>query len=47
MELDNVFNVDRRGISRGLLNENAIYFTATSLDGLQGTVEATITVKEQ
>ena len=47
MELDNVFNVDRRGISRGLLNENAIYFTATSLDGQQGTVEATITVKEQ
>jgi len=47
IDLEDIFNVDRKGISRGLYNNKAIYFTASSLDGSQGNVEATITVKEQ
>jgi len=47
MDLTSIFNVDRKGVSRGLLNNKAIYFTATSLDGSQGNVEATLTVREQ
>lgn len=47
MDLKSIFDVDRKGVSRGLLNNKAIYFTATSLDGNQGNVEATLTIKEQ
>lgn len=47
LDIQNIFAVDRKGVSTGLLNNKAIYFTATSLDGQQGTIEATITVKEQ
>ncbi len=47
VDLSNIFNVDRKGISRGLLNTEAIYFTATSLSGQSGEVELALTVKEQ
>ena len=47
VDLESVFAVDRKGVSRGLYNNKSIYFTATSLDGNQGNIEATITVKEQ
>lgn len=53
IDLENVFNVDRKGVSRGLLNNKAIFFNATSITPGQnpgittGNVELTVTVKEQ
>jgi hypothetical protein len=51
VDLEDIFNVDRKGVSRGLLNNKAIYFNATSLEGGEtptaGNIEATLTVKEQ
>ncbi len=46
-DLDNIFSTDRRGVSRGLLNDKAIYFKATSLTGEPGEVQMTLTAKEQ
>lgn len=45
--LDNIFETDRRGISRGLLNDKAIYFKATSLSNNSGVIQMTLTAKEQ
>lgn len=47
IDLENIFDVDRRGVSRGLLNDKAIYFKATSLSGSPGEVEMTLITKEQ
>jgi len=53
IDLSSVFNVDRKGVSRGLLNNKGIFFTATSITPGQnpgstsGNVELTVTVKEQ
>jgi hypothetical protein len=47
IDLSNVFAQDRRGVSRGLLNDKAIYFKAQSLDGVDGQIEMTLTTKEQ
>lgn len=53
VDLSNIFNVDRKGVSRGLLNNKAIYFTATSnqpnitAGQFTGNIELTVTVKEQ
>ena len=47
-DLSNIFNRDRKGLARGLLNNKAIYLTASAVDGTSvGNVEATLTVKEQ
>ena len=46
IDLDNIFAQDRKGITRGLLNNKAIFFTATGLEG-GGDIEMTLTVKEQ
>ena len=45
--LDNIFETDRRGVSRGLLNDKAIYFKATSLSNNSGVIQMTLTAKEQ
>ncbi len=53
IDLSNIFNVDRKGVSRGLLNNKAIFFTATSNQPnvnpgqFTGNIELTVTVKEQ
>lgn len=48
IDLTNVFNFDRRSISKGLYNNRAIFFTANQLQvGGGGNVEMTLTVKEQ
>ena len=47
LQLDNIFARDRKGISRGSLNNRAMFITATSLDGLSGTVQLSVTNKEQ
>lgn len=51
VDLEDVFNVDRKGVSRGLLNNKAVYFNATSMEGgenpTSGNIEATLTIKEQ
>lgn len=49
IDLDNIFAQDRKGLSRGLLNNSAVYFTATELDSesAAGTVELALTIKEQ
>jgi hypothetical protein len=47
-DLSNIFNRDRKGIARGLLNNRAVYLTASAVDGLSvGNIEMTLTVKEQ
>ena len=47
-DLSNIFNRDRKGLARGLLNNSAVYLTASAVDGTSvGNVELTITVKEQ
>ena len=47
-DLSNIFNRDRKGLARGLLNNKAIYLTASAVDGTSvGNVEVTLTVKEQ
>jgi hypothetical protein len=47
LQLDNIFARDRKSISRGSLNNRAMFITATSLDGLSGTVQLSVTNKEQ
>lgn len=47
LDLSNIFNPDRKALSRGLLNNSALYFTATAIDNTGGDVEMAITVKEQ
>jgi hypothetical protein len=47
-DLSNIFNRDRKGLARGLLNNKAIYLTGSAVDGTSvGNVEVTLTVKEQ
>jgi hypothetical protein len=47
-DLSNIFGRDRKGLARGLLNNSAVYLTASAVDGTSvGNVELTITVKEQ
>ena len=49
IDLSNIFNPDRKTSSRGLLNNKAYFFTASSIDDsiAGGTVEMALTVKEQ
>jgi hypothetical protein len=47
LDLSNIFSQDRKGITTGLYNNRAYFFTATSLDGVNGNAEMTLTVKEQ
>lgn len=47
LELDNVFARDRKGISRGALNNRAVFITATSLDNADGNLQLSLTSKEQ
>ena len=47
LDLQNIFGVDRKKISRGLYNNLATYFTATRLTAGNGNIEMTLTVKEQ
>ena len=53
VDLTNIFGRDRKGLARGLLNNKAVFFTASNLDstggsgGSLGNVEMTLTVKEQ
>jgi len=53
IDLSNIFGRDRKGLARGLLNNNAVFFTASNLDstngigGSLGNLEMTITAKEQ
>jgi hypothetical protein len=46
IDLSNIFGRDRNGLARGLLNNKAIFFTATKLRNI-GNIEMTLTVKEQ
>jgi hypothetical protein len=46
VRLGNIFGQDRKGVTPGLLNNKAIFFTATGVTG-GGNVEMTLTVKEQ
>jgi hypothetical protein len=46
INLENIFGQDRKGVTPGLLNNKAVFFTATGVDG-GGNVEMTLTVKEQ
>ena len=51
LDLKNVFNFDRKFLARGLLNNTAIYFTATRLDSAapvaNAAIEMSVTTKEQ
>jgi hypothetical protein len=53
VDLTDIFGRDRKGLARGLLNNKAVFFTASNLDstggsgGSLGNVEMTLTVKEQ
>ena len=53
IDLSDIFGRDRKGLARGLLNNNAVFFTASNLDstdgsgGSLGNVEMTLTAKEQ
>lgn len=48
IQLDNIFARDRKGISRGALNNRAVYITATALeDGVTGNLQLSLTNKEQ
>jgi len=46
-DLSNIFGIDRKTLARGMINNTATYFTATSLDGFAGNIEMTLTAKEQ
>ena len=48
-DLTDIFARDRKGLARGLLNNSALFFTASNLDsdGSLGNIEMTLTVKEQ
>jgi hypothetical protein len=47
-DLSNIFDRDRKGLARGLLNNKAVYLTASAVDGTSvGNIETTLTVKEQ
>ena len=47
-DLSNIFGRDRKGLARGLLNNSAVFFTASAVDGSSvGNVEMTLTAKEQ
>jgi len=46
IDLESVFNQDRKGVTPGQLNNKAYFFTATGVDG-GGNIEMTLTVKEQ
>jgi hypothetical protein len=46
IDLSSVFGRDRNGLARGLLNNKAVFFTATKLRNI-GNIEMTLTVKEQ
>ena len=47
IDLSNIFSRDRKALARGLLNNRAIYLTATAIDNNGGDVEMAVTVKEQ
>lgn len=49
IDISNIFAQDRKGLSVGLLNEQALFFTATHLDDTtaDGNIELALTVKEQ
>ena len=53
IDLSDIFGRDRKGLARGLLNNSAVFFTASNLDSTNGTggslgnIEMTITAKEQ
>ena len=53
IDLSDIFGRDRKGLARGLLNNTAVFFTASNLDatggigGSLGDIEMTLTVKEQ
>lgn len=53
IDLSNIFGRDRKTMARGLLNNKAVFFTASNLDstagsgGSLGNIEMTLTVKEQ
>jgi len=53
IDLSNIFGRDRKGLARGLLNNKAVFFTASNLNstagvgGSLGNIEMTLTVKEQ
>jgi len=47
-DLSNIFGRDRKGIARGLLNNSAVFLTASAVDGSSvGNIEMTLTAKEQ
>ena len=49
IDLSNIFNPDRKTLSRGLLNNKAVYLTASAVGSgnAGGDVEVAVTVKEQ
>ena len=49
VDLDNIFRQDRKGLTRGLLNNKAIYLSASAVGpgNAGGDVELAVTVKEQ
>ena len=49
VDLDNIFRQDRKGLTRGLLNNKAIYLSASAVGpgNSGGDVELAVTVKEQ
>ena len=52
IELSDIFDTDRKAINRGLLNNKAIYITASSMKLLNGNpvdgeIELSVTIKEQ
>jgi hypothetical protein len=47
VDLENIFSRDRKGITRGSLNNRAVYLTASSLDGSIGSMQLSVTSKEQ
>jgi hypothetical protein len=47
IDLSNIFARDRKGITRGSLNNRAVYMTATSLSSGVGSLQLSVTNKEQ
>lgn len=47
LNLSNIFGRDRKGVTRGSLNNKALYITATALDGGVGNIQMSVTNKEQ
>ncbi len=47
IDLSNIFARDRKGITRGSLNNRAVYMTATSLKSEVGSIQLSVTNKEQ